>query len=121
MISAKVLQSDAVAWLYPRKQNQDGTITSVILNQPAKIFIAKVINFEVKVVASAKSIEVVKQISELPPLIALHTRNLQVSFEQPATNDESEYLPMDTRPDPVVVVKALICGLFKFCVHYVFT
>ena len=43
-------------------------------------------------------------------MIALHTRNLQLSFEQPATNDDSEYIPMDNRPEPVVVVSG-ICGV----------
>lgn len=36
---------------------------------------------------------------------------LKVSFEQPATNDESEYIPMDSRPEPVVVIKAVVCGI----------
>ena len=122
VLSARFLQSDVVAWLYPRRQQSDGTITSVVLNQPARTFVSKVINCEVKIVESAQSelsaaaskpsLSSPKEyVKEGAPLIALHTRNLQVSFEQPATNDESEYIPMDNRPEPVVVVKAVVCGV----------
>jgi hypothetical protein len=112
VLSVRFLQSDVIAWLYPRRQQSDGTITSVILNQPARIYVSKVINFEVKVVASVQATASLKPVvKDEAALIALHTRNLQVSFEQPATNDESEYIPMDSRPDPVVVVKAVLCGV----------
>ena len=55
VMSARFLQSDVVAWLYPRRQQSDGTITSVVLNQPARTFVCKVINCEVKIVESAQS------------------------------------------------------------------
>ena len=126
VLCARFLQSDVVAWLYPRRQQSDGTITSVMLNQPARSYVSKVINFQVKVVPSAqstfsrgpaatsasmKSSSASECLETDRPLIALHTRNLQVSFEQPATNEESEYIPMENRPEPVVVVKAVICGI----------
>jgi hypothetical protein len=97
VVSTNFLQSDLIAWLYPRKQNEDGTITSVILNQPAKVFVSKIVNCEFKVVAAVQAADFLKRSSEVVPLIALHTRNLQVSYEQPATNDESAYIATDSR------------------------
>ena len=97
VMCAKFLQSDLIAWLHPRKQNTDGTITSVILNQPAKVYVSKVLNFEVKVVASVEATDMLRGERAQVPLVALHTRNLQVSYEQPATNDESAYISTDSR------------------------
>ena len=111
-------------WLYPKKQNTDGTVSAVTKNSPAKIFIAKVLNFETKILASAQSTdEAAKALAA--PVLAVHTRNLQLVFEAPPTSasasagtgastkaaaNESS-LPDDARAlDVPMVVKSVVCG-----------
>ena len=117
-------------WLYPKKQNTDGTVSAVTKNSPAKIFIAKVLNFETKILASAQSTdEAAKALAA--PVLAVHTRNLQLVFEAPPTSASASVsasasagpgastkaaanessLPDDARAlDVPMVVKSVVCG-----------
>ena len=56
VLTARFISSDLCAWLYPKQQNTDGTVTAVLTNAPAKVKIAKILNFEAKVVASVNSV-----------------------------------------------------------------